>query len=102
MLSALAVACANTEFVATEKDCALSHTPDTSARMQEFQSEFDQLLCPYTENWGITKEDIDKELSDAHKKMSTLRKKDRHSKVLQHKISNAFPSFGRVARSYSS
>ena len=55
-------------------------------RMQELQSEFDQLLLPYVKDWGVTQDDIDEELAEALGKMARLRKKGRSSKVLLQKI----------------
>ena len=59
------------------------------SRLQELQSEFNQRLRPYTDLDGVTEDEIDEELRDAQKRMTTLRKKNRvHSNALPKKIND--------------
>ena len=55
-------------------------------RLQDLKSEFDDLLRPYTENSGMTADDIDEDFAEATERMARLHKKGRHNKALQRKI----------------
>ena len=59
---------------------------DTNRSTEELQAEFDELLQPYTELSGMSKEDIDEDLSDARGRNATLLKKGRCNKILQQKV----------------
>ena len=52
------------------------HASKTDVRVQELQSQFDQLLLPYTKDWGVRQDDIDDELAESQGKMKKLKKKD--------------------------
>ena len=49
-----------------------------ATKIAKSQSKFDELLRAYTEDSGISRDDIDDELADAQQRMATLSRKGRH------------------------
>ena len=62
------------------------------AEVQKLECEFENMLMPYTKQWGITKDEIDEELADAQARLAIMRVKGRQDtpegKATQHKISD--------------
>ena len=65
---------------------------ERSKRMQQLQSEFSRLLHPYAEESGVTRDDIDDQLSQAKERMQHLRAKGKHTRskgqLLQRRIAD--------------
>ena len=65
---------------------------ERSKRMQQLQSEFSRLLHPYAEESGVTRDDIDDQLSQAKESMQHLRAKGKHTRskgqLLQRRIAD--------------
>ena len=66
------------EDVSDDDDSSDADNETNEIDIAQLQSEFDELLLPYTEDSDVCEEDIDEELADAQDRIAKLRNKDRH------------------------